>query len=54
MNHSPAALQVIGRIRPAKHDKQKIIEEKKKMILGGGAPDPGCRAAHARNPACLP
>jgi putative heme-binding domain-containing protein len=33
------ALQVIGRIRPANADKQKIIEEKKKMILVGGAPD---------------
>jgi putative heme-binding domain-containing protein len=33
------ATQVIGRIRPADADKQKIIEEKKKMILGGGAPD---------------
>jgi putative membrane-bound dehydrogenase-like protein len=33
------AAQVIGRIRPANADKQKIIEEKKKMILAGGPPD---------------
>ena len=33
------ATQVIGRIRPANADKQKIITEKKKMILAGGAPD---------------
>jgi len=33
------ATQVIGRIRPANADKQKIIAEKKKMILSGGAPD---------------
>lgn len=33
------AEQVIGRIRPANADKQRIIEEKKKMILAGGPPD---------------
>jgi putative membrane-bound dehydrogenase-like protein len=33
------AAQVIGRIRPANGDKQKLIEEKKRMILAGGAPD---------------
>jgi len=33
------ATQVIGRIRPADADKQKIIEQKKKMILSGGPPD---------------
>jgi putative membrane-bound dehydrogenase-like protein len=33
------ATQVIGRIRPADADKQKIIEQKKKMILSGGQPD---------------
>ena len=33
------ATQVIGRIRPADVDKQKIIEAKKKMILNGGPPD---------------
>src|SRR5205814_3981669 len=31
--------QIIGRIRPADADKQKIIEQKKKMILSGGPPD---------------
>jgi putative heme-binding domain-containing protein len=31
--------QVIGRIRPANADKQKLIAEKRKMILQGGAPD---------------
>ena len=38
------ALQAIGRIRPANADKQKLIEDKKEMILGGGAPD--LRAGH--------
>jgi putative membrane-bound dehydrogenase-like protein len=33
------ATQVIGRIRPPDADKQKIIEQKKKMILTVGAPD---------------
>lgn len=33
------ATQVIGRIRPADADKQKIIAEKKKIILSGGPPD---------------
>ena len=33
------AVQVIGRIRPASQDKQKLIAEKKAMILKGGAPD---------------
>ncbi len=33
------AAQVIGRVRPANADKQKIIEQKKKMILAGGPPD---------------
>jgi putative heme-binding domain-containing protein len=33
------AIQAIGRIRPANADKQKIIEEKKKMIIAGGPPD---------------
>ncbi len=33
------AAQVIGRIRPADADKQKIIEQKKQMILSGGVPD---------------
>jgi putative heme-binding domain-containing protein len=33
------AAQVIGRIRPADADKQKIIEQKKKMILSGGPAD---------------
>jgi putative membrane-bound dehydrogenase-like protein len=33
------ATQVIGRIRPPDADKQKIIEQKKKMILAVGAPD---------------
>jgi len=33
------ATQVIGRIRPADADKQKIIEQKKKLILSGGPPD---------------
>jgi putative membrane-bound dehydrogenase-like protein len=33
------ATQVIGRIRPADADKQKIIEQKKTMILSGGPPD---------------
>jgi putative membrane-bound dehydrogenase-like protein len=33
------ATQVIGRIRPADADKQKIIEQKKKIILGGGPAD---------------
>jgi putative membrane-bound dehydrogenase-like protein len=33
------AIQVIGRIRPADADKQKIIEQKKQMILSGGTPD---------------
>lgn len=33
------AAQVIGRIRPADADKQKIIEQKKQMILSGGPPD---------------
>jgi len=30
---------VIGRIRPANADKQRIIEQKKQMILSGGPPD---------------
>ena len=34
------AAQVIGRIRPANADKAKIIEEKKKIIVAGGPPDP--------------
>jgi len=33
------ALEVIGRIRPANADKQKLIEEKKRMILSAGPPD---------------
>ena len=33
------ATQVIGRIRPADADKQKIIEQKKKMILSAGPVD---------------
>jgi len=33
------ATQVIGRIRPADADKQKIIEQKKKLILSGGPAD---------------
>jgi putative heme-binding domain-containing protein len=33
------ASEVIGRIRPAAADKQKIIEAKKRMILRGGEPD---------------
>ena len=33
------AAQAIGRIRPANADKQKLIEQKKKMILAGGPPD---------------
>jgi putative membrane-bound dehydrogenase-like protein len=33
------ALQAIGRIRPANADKQKVIEDKKRMILAGGPPD---------------
>ena len=33
------AEQVIGRVRPANADKQKIIEQKKKMILAGGPPN---------------
>ncbi len=33
------AMQAIGRIRPANADKQKIIAEKKEMILRGGSPD---------------
>ena len=33
------AAQAIGRVRPANADKQKIIEEKKAMILKGGPPD---------------
>lgn len=33
------ALQVIGRIRPASADKQKVIAEKKAMILAGEPPD---------------
>jgi putative membrane-bound dehydrogenase-like protein len=31
--------QVIGRVRPANSDKQRIIADKKKMILAGSAPD---------------
>ncbi len=31
--------EVIGRIRPADADKQKIIEQKRKMILAGGTPN---------------
>jgi putative heme-binding domain-containing protein len=33
------AEQVLGRIRPANADKQKIIQEKKKMIVAGGPPN---------------
>lgn len=33
------ATQAIGRIRPANADKQKLINEKKEMILRGGPPD---------------
>jgi len=33
------AEQVIGRIRPANADKQKIIEQKEAMILAGGPPN---------------
>jgi putative membrane-bound dehydrogenase-like protein len=33
------ASEVIGRIRPAAADKQKVIEAKKRMILSGGEPD---------------
>jgi putative heme-binding domain-containing protein len=33
------ASEVIGRIRPAAADKQKVIEAKKRMILRGGEPD---------------
>ena len=33
------AAQAIGRVRPANADKQKIIAEKKQMILSGGPPD---------------
>ena len=33
------ATQAIGRIRPANADKQKLIDEKNKMILAGGPPD---------------
>jgi putative heme-binding domain-containing protein len=33
------ALQAIGRVRPANADKQKLIEQKKQLILSGGAPD---------------
>jgi putative heme-binding domain-containing protein len=39
------AMQAIGRIRPANADKQKIIAEKKEMILRGGPPD--MAAGHA-------
>jgi putative membrane-bound dehydrogenase-like protein len=46
------AQQLIGRIRPANADKQKIIEEKKKMILGGGPPDLGAGHEVARK-TCL-
>ncbi len=38
-------LAVVGRVRPANSDKQKIIAEKKKMILAGGSPD--AQAGHA-------
>jgi putative membrane-bound dehydrogenase-like protein len=38
------ATQVIGRIRPADADKQKIIEQKKQMILSSGPAD--LRAGH--------
>jgi putative membrane-bound dehydrogenase-like protein len=31
--------EVIGRVRPANEDKQRIIAEKKKMLLAGPAPD---------------
>lgn len=40
------AVQVIGRIRPANADKQKLIEEKKKMILNPGQPGPDLQAGH--------
>jgi putative heme-binding domain-containing protein len=33
------AVQAIGRVRPANADKQKLIIEKKQMLLSGGAPD---------------
>src|SRR5439155_25123690 len=33
------AAEVIGRIRPANADKQKIIAEKKRMIVVGSQPD---------------
>src|SRR5205807_7459030 len=33
------AVQAVGRINPAKDDKEEIIEEKKAMILKGGPPD---------------
>jgi len=39
------AMQAIGRIRPANADKQKIIAEKKELILRGGPPD--MAAGHA-------
>jgi putative membrane-bound dehydrogenase-like protein len=39
------AAQAIGRIRPANADKQKIIAEKKEIILRGGPPD--LQAGHA-------
>jgi len=38
------AAQTIGRVRPANADKQKLIAEKKQMILGGAA---DLRAGHA-------
>jgi putative membrane-bound dehydrogenase-like protein len=38
-------LAVIGRVRPANADKQKIIAEKKEMILAGDPPD--AKAGHA-------
>jgi putative heme-binding domain-containing protein len=46
------AEQVIGRIRPANADKQQIIEQKKKMILAGGAPNLGAGHELARK-TCL-
>src|SRR5206468_4087226 len=33
------AVQAIGRINPAKDDKEEIIDQKKLMILKGGPPD---------------
>ena len=38
------AAQVIGRVRPANADKQKLLEQKQAMILSGGPADP--KAGH--------